>query len=79
MVLKVTTAVVDVDNLCLEADSKNKVIHSKDVVVKTIEAFTLLGKVNNQMIFEKKERLKNALSEDYKTTCQQYHPKSKQL
>ena len=31
----------------------------------------LLGKANHQMTFEKKERLKNALSEDYKTIREQ--------
>ena len=63
----------------MEADNKNEVIHSKDVVVKTIDAITLLGKANHQMTFERKERLKNALSEDYKTICEQDRSDSKQL
>ena len=63
----------------MEADNKNEVIHSKDVVIKTIDAITLLGKVNHQMTSEIKERLKNALSEDYKTICKQGHSDSKQL
>ena len=77
--LKATAAVVDIANLCLEADNKNEVIYSKDVVVKTIGVFTLLGKLNHQMTFERKERLKNVLAEDYKTICQQNHFDSKQL
>ena len=59
-----TSAVVEITKLCLEADNENEVIHSKDVVVKTIDAATLLGKANHQMTFKRKERLKNALSED---------------
>ena len=47
--------------------------------MKAIDAITLLGKVNHQMTFEKKERLKNAMLEDYKTICEQDHSGSKQL
>ena len=66
IVLKATSALVETANLYLEADNKNEVIHSKDVVVKAIDAITLLGKANHQMTFERKERLKNALSKDYR-------------
>ena len=69
----------EIANLCLEVDNKNEVIHSKDVVVKVIDATTPLGKANHQMIFERNERLKNALLEDYKTICEQGHSDSKQL
>ena len=79
IVLKATSTVVKIANLCLEADNKNVVIQSKDVVVKTIDAIALLGKVNHQITFERKERLKNALFEDYKTICEQVHSNSKQL
>ena len=48
-------------NLCLEAENRNEVIHSKDIVVKATDAITLLGKVNHQMNFERNERLKNVL------------------
>ena len=48
-------------------------IHSKDVV-KAIYAITLLGKANHQMTFERKEKLKNALSDH-----EQDHSDSKQL
>ena len=44
-----------------------------------MNATTLLGKVNHQMTFERNERLKNDLSEDYKTVCEQDHCDSKQL
>ena len=53
-------------------------IHSKDVV-KAIDAITLTGKVNHQMTFERKEKWKNALPEDYKTICEQDHSESKQF
>ena len=72
-------SVVETANLCLESDNKNKMIHSKDVVVKAIDAIILLGKMNHQMTFEREERLKNALSEVYKTICEQDHSDSKQL
>ena len=39
IVLKATSAVVEIANLCLEADNKNEVIDSKDVV-KAIDAIT---------------------------------------
>ena len=79
IVLKATSALVEIAKLYLEADNKNEVIHSKDVVAKAIDAITLLGKANHQMTFERKERLKNALSEDYKTIFEQDHSDSKQL
>ena len=53
-------------------------ILSKDVVVKAIDAITLLGKVNHQVTFERKERLKNPLLEDYETICELDHSESKQ-
>ena len=71
IVLKATSALVEIANLCLEADNKNEVINSIDIVVKAIDALTLLGKANHQITFERKERFKNALSEDYKTICEQ--------
>ena len=52
IVSKATSAVVEIDNLCLENDDKNEVIHSKDVIVKVIDAITLLGKANHQMTSE---------------------------
>ena len=70
---------VEIANLCLEADDKNELFHSKDVVGKAIDATALLVKVNYQITFERKERLKNALSEDYKTICEQDHSDCKQM
>ena len=66
VVLKATATVVDISNLCLKP-IKNEMILSKDVIVKTIDGITLLGKGNHQMTFERKGKLKNALSEEYKT------------
>ena len=70
---------VDIVDLCLEANNKNELIHSKDVAVKAVDVITLSGKVTRQMTFESKERLKNALREDYKTICEQDHSDSKRL
>ena len=67
VVLKATAVVVDIANLCLEADSKNEMIPSNYVIVKTRDAITMSGKVNNQMTFERKQRLNNTLSEEFKT------------
>ena len=58
VVLKATAAVVDISNLCLKP-MKSEMILSEDVIAKTIDAITLLGKGNHQMTFERKGRLKN--------------------
>ena len=79
IVLKATSAVAEIANLCLEADNKNEMIHSKDVAAKATYAITLLGKANHQMTFQRKERLKNALLKNYKTICEQDHSHFKQL
>ena len=79
IVLKTTSAVIEIANLCLQVDNKNEVIHFKDGIVKTIDAITLLSKVNHPMAFERKERLKYTLLEDYKIICEQDHSDSKQL
>ena len=79
LILKSTAIVTDIANNCLEAENRNEIIHSKDIVVKAIDAITLLGRANYQFIFERKERLKNALSDDYKAICEQDHSDSKQL
>ena len=60
---------VDFANLCLESNSKNEVIYSEDVFAKA--TITLIGKMNNYIAFEGKKRLKNTLSEDYETICEQ--------
>ena len=79
IVLKVSSAVAEIASFCLEVDNKNEVIHSKDVVAKATYAITLLEKANQQITFERKERLKNALSKDYKTICEQDHSHSKEM
>ena len=70
---------VQIANLCLEANNKNEVILSKDVALKDVDAIVLLGKVNHQTSFKGKVKLKNALLEDYKTICEQDHSDFKQL
>ena len=54
-------------------------IHSKYVIVKAIDAITLLGKLNHQISFERKGRLRNALPKNYKTIFRQNHSGSKQF
>ena len=70
---------VEIGNLCLEADNKNEVIHSKVVFVKAIDATTLLGMAKRQMTFERKKILENPFSEEHGTICEQGHSDSKQL
>lgn len=71
IVLNATVVVADIANLCLESNSKNEVIYSKDVIVKTGDAITLLGKMKNQMTFDRKQRLNNILSEEFKTISEE--------
>ena len=47
--------------------------------MKAIDAIKLLGKASKQITFEHKERLRSALSEDYRSICDQDHPSSKLL
>ena len=70
---------VEIGNLCLEADNKNEVIHSKVVFVKAIDATTLLGMAKHQMTFERKKILENPFSEEHGTICEHGHSDSKQL
>lgn len=48
---------VDIANLCLEADKKNVVIHSRDVAVEVIDVITLLGNVNHHVTFQTKKKI----------------------
>ena len=73
------TAALNIANLYLDADNKDRLIESKEVVVKAIDAITLLGRAPKQITFERKERLRSALSEDYRSICDQDHPSSKLL
>lgn len=44
--LKTITAVTDLTHNCLEADKKNTLNYSKDIVIKAIDAIILLERVN---------------------------------
>ena len=70
---------INITNICLDADNKNQLIESKEVVVKAIDAITLLGRASKQITLERKERLISTLSEDYRSICNQDHSKSKFL
>ena len=66
----------EIANFCLEADTTIRWFIQK---VLAIDAITLLAKANQQIAFQRKERLKNPLSEDYKTIFEQDHSDLKQL
>ena len=70
---------MNIANICLDADKKDRLIESKEVVVKTIDAITLLGRASKQITFERMERLKSALSKDYQSICDQDRSSSKFL
>ena len=78
LILRATAAVIDIANICLVADNKNRLIQSKDVVVRSIDTITLLGRLSQQITIERKDRLKT-LSEDYRNICDQDHSNSKLL
>ena len=79
LILRATAAVLDIANICLVADNKNRLIQSKDVLVRSIDTITLLGSVSQQITIELKDRLKTSLSEDYRNICDQDHSNSKLL
>ena len=54
-------------------------IHSKDVDIRAIDAITLLEKVGEAPNLWKKDKLRNDLSEDYKTICEKDNSEPKQL
>ena len=60
-------------NICLDADNKDRLIESKEVVMKAVDAITLLRRASKQITFECKERLRSALSEDFRSICDQDH------
>ena len=70
---------MNIANICLDADKKDRLIESKEVVVKTIDAITLLGRASKQITFERMERLKSALLKDYQSICDQDRSSSKFL
>ena len=79
LILRATAAVIDIANICLVADNKNRLMQSKDDVVRSIDTITLLGRVSQQITIERKYRLKTSLSEDYRNICDQDHSNSKLL
>ena len=58
VVLKIRAVVVDIVNLCLEANNKNEGIHLKVVIAKFIDAITRLSKVYHRTSFARKEKSK---------------------
>ena len=70
---------MNIADICLDAGNKNRLIESKEVVVKTVDAITLLGRASKQITLERKERLRFVLSEDYRSICDQDHSSSKFL
>ena len=70
---------MNIASIYLEADNKDRLIESKEAVVKAIDAITLLGRASKQITFECKERLRSALSEDCRSICDQDHSSSKFL
>ena len=55
LILKLSSAVMNIANICLDADNKDSLIESKEVVVKAIDAITLLERASKQIRFKRKE------------------------
>ena len=55
---------MNIANICLDADNKDRLIDSKEIVVKAIDVITLLGRASKQITFKRKERLRSALPEE---------------
>ena len=72
--MRSSVVVLQIADMCLEADRNNQVILSKPVVTKAIDGVTLLGRANYYLIGERKELLKSALSEDIKGLCDHEYP-----
>ena len=70
---------MNIANICLDADNKNRLIESKGVIVKPIDVITLIGRASQKITFERKERIRSALSEDFRSVCDQDHSSSKFL
>lgn len=52
----------DIANTCLQADSDNTILPSRQIATKEIDAITLMGQPHGHMISGKKDKLKLALS-----------------
>ena len=68
---KACTTVINIANNCLEADKSNKIVESRALVTKAADAITIMGKLNTMLTKARKTRLKPALSESYKSLCDQ--------
>ena len=80
LILRATVIdIIDIANICLVADNKNRLIQSKDAVVRSIDTITLFGRVSQQITIERKDRLKTSLSDDYRNICDQGRSNSKLL
>ena len=56
LILRTAAAVTDLANICLDAHNKSRLMQSKDVVVRFIGTITLLGRANQQITIERKDR-----------------------
>ena len=74
--MRASVVVLQIEDMCHEADRNNQVILSKPVVAKAIDGVILLGRANYYLIGEVKELLKSALSEDIKGLCDYEYPYS---
>ena len=63
---RATATTRDHGNTFHETDNKNRLIQCKDVVVWFIDTTTLLGRANQRITIEHKDRLKASLIEDYR-------------
>ena len=63
------TAVINIENNCLEAGKSIKTVESRALVTKAADAITITGKLNTILTNERKTRLKPALSESYQSLC----------
>ena len=77
LILKATAAVIDLDSIWLQADNKNRLIQSKDLVVRSIDTITLPGRLNQSIKIECKGRLKVSLSGACRNICGQDQINSK--
>ena len=68
-ILKSSTAVMNIANICFDADNKDRLIKLKERVVKATDVITLLGRASQKITFERKEWLRSALPEDYRSIC----------
>ena len=61
LILRAAAAVIDFAKIFLEVHNNNRLIQSKDVVVRSIDTITSLGRANEQITNEREDRLKTSL------------------